>query len=702
MKNTWTSILVGVAIAIVIGISLPEVNAQESDETVGVTLEIPDGAEAGEGFDVGKATDAYISLLSEEDRARSGAYMEGGYWLQLWGFLYGLGVAWLLLGTRLSARMRDLSERFGRWRWLHTFIYGMQYVVIGTILSFPLTVYQGFVREHSYNLATQSFGSWMGDQLTGLVVGVLLGSIALTLIYAVIRKAPNTWWVWGTGVSVVFLMFVNFIAPVYIAPLFNDYKTLEEGPLRDSIMSMARANGIPGDDVYWFDASRQTTRISANVSGFFGTTRISLNDNLLNRTSTEEVEAVMAHEMGHYVLNHGMKLTINFGLLLAVGFAFVAWGFNRALSRWGTNWGVRDVGDTAGLPLFAALLSIFFFVATPVSNGIIRVHETEADNYGINVSRQPDGFARVAMRLSEYRKISPGSVERLIFYHHPSGYDRVHMSMLWKSQHQESKPVGHELRVAGDRLFVKVEINGHKTEALLDSGAEMSLIDAAFARELSLVAVGTETARGTGGTQEVSFVENVDIVAAGVNLNDRTVVVLDLSGISERLVGEQVNAIVGRDLFDSGRFFLDIEGRKFSRVENGDEPQGIRLPLTENMGIMQIPITVEGLEEVQADFDLGNGSELLVGHSYAMNNGLLAAGRVVGTKEGGGIGGSVTRDLIELETVTVAGVTIESVGAAIDSTEDATAANVGVSVLRNFVMTIDFAEKAVWLARREP
>ena len=440
MKNKWARIFGGVTLVIMIGFSLPAANAQAPADAASVVLEIPDGAKAGQGFDVDKATDAYINLLSAEDRARSDAYMEGGYWLQLWGFVYGLGVAWLLLGTRLSTRMRNFSERIGRWRWLQTFIYGVQYFLIVSLLSFPLTVYQGFFREHSYELATQTFGAWMGDQFAGLLVGVLIGSIALTLIYGVIRKASNTWWVWGAGVSVLLLIFVVLISPVYISPLFNDYKALEEGPIRTSIMSMAHANDIPADDVYWFDASRQSTRISANVSGLLGTTRISLNDNLLNRTSIEEIEAVMAHEMGHYVLNHGPKLIINFGLVLAFGFAFVAWGFNRALRRWGQNWDVRDVGDTAGLPLFAALLSIYFLVATPVTNSIIRVHEAEADNYGINVSGQPDGFARVAMRLSEYRKISPGPLERFVFYDHPSGRDRVHMAMLWKSEHQDSEP----------------------------------------------------------------------------------------------------------------------------------------------------------------------------------------------------------------------------------------------------------------------
>ena len=437
MKHEWQGFVSSIILVFAVGCLLPTANAEESAEIVEVVLEIPDGAIAGPDFDIDTAVNAYINLLSEEDRARSDAYMEGGYWLELWNLVYGLGIAWLLLGTRLSVRMRDFSERFGRWRWLHTFIYGVQYIVIATVLVFPLTVYQGFFREHGYDLATQTFGDWMGDQFTGLLVGVLLGSIVLMLIYGVIRRAKNTWWIWGTGVSVSFLIFVNFIAPVYIAPLFNDYKALDEGPIRTSIISMAHANGIPADDVYMFDASRQTTRISANVSGVFGTTRISLNDNLLNRTSREEIEAVMAHEMGHYVLNHGAKITINFGLVLAFGFAFVAWGFNGVVRRWGKNWGVRDVGDTAGLPLFAALLSIYFFIATPVTNGIIRVHEAEADNYAINVSRQPDGFARVAMRLSEYRKISPGPLERFIFYDHPSGRDRVTMSMLWKSEHLE-------------------------------------------------------------------------------------------------------------------------------------------------------------------------------------------------------------------------------------------------------------------------
>src|SRR5215210_8845948 len=231
---------------------------------------------AGAAFDPEAATEAYLARLSPEARERSDAYFEGGYWLELWDFLVGLGVAWLLLGTRLSARMRDAVERWTRFRFLQSVLYAMGYILLVSLLTFPLALYEGFFREHQYGMATQGFGAWMGDQLKGL-------GLALMLVFAV------------AGL---------LIAPVFIAPIFNTYTELDRPALRESILSLARANGIPADHVYVYDASRQTNRVSANVSGVAGTMRISLNDNLLNRTSPAGVRAVMGHEMGHYVLNH--------------------------------------------------------------------------------------------------------------------------------------------------------------------------------------------------------------------------------------------------------------------------------------------------------------------------------------------------------------------------------------------------------------
>ena len=399
-------------------------------------------------FDVDAATNAYMAELPPQARAKSDAYFEGGYWLILWDLLVALGVAWLLLGTRLSARMRDFAERITRFRWLQTAIYAVQYILLTSLLSLPWSIYENFVREHQYGLSNQNFGQWLGEQITALVVGLILGTVALVIIYAVIRKATRTWWLWGAGVAIVFSIFVGTIAPVYIAPLFNTYKSLPASPLKGQILSMARANGIPATDVYWFDASRQSKRISANVSGMFGTTRISLNDNLMNRSTPAEIKGVLGHEMGHYVLNHVYKGLAFFSIIIVLGFAFVRWGFAWTERRWGTRWGIRGVGDVAGLPLIGALFSIFMFFMTPVNNTLTRTTEAEADAFGLNAARQPDGFARAAVQLSEYRKMQPGPIEEFVFYDHPSGWNRIHHAMIWKAEHVDDADIRQEESIA--------------------------------------------------------------------------------------------------------------------------------------------------------------------------------------------------------------------------------------------------------------
>jgi STE24 endopeptidase len=396
----------------------------------------PAAAAAPQGaFDPVAATDAYMARLSPEKRARSDAYFEGGYWLTLWSFLYGLGVAGLLLGSRLSARMRDLAGRITRLQWLQPFFYALQYILATTVLSFPLAVYTDFLREHQYGMATQTFPAWMGDQLKGLGLGLLIGGVVLTILYAVLRAAPRTWWLWGALVSILLATVGAALAPVYIEPVFNKYTELRDPALRGPILSLARANGIPAEHVYVVDASKQTNRVSANVAGALGTTRIALNDNLLRRVSPAGVKAVMGHEMGHYVLNHVYKGLFYFGVVLVAGFAFLRWGFDRAAARWGERWGIRDVADPAGLPLLAVLFSLFFFVLTPLNNTFIRTSEAEADLFGLNAAREPDGMAEVSLILSEYRKLAPGPVEEWIFFDHPSGRNRILTAMRWKAEH---------------------------------------------------------------------------------------------------------------------------------------------------------------------------------------------------------------------------------------------------------------------------
>ena len=386
-------------------------------------------------FDARRATDAYLARVSGAARARSDAYFEGGYWLLAVDLIWTLAVSALLLWLKISRALRDWANELSESPAYRAMIYGGVYVLIMAAAQFPLSVYEGFVREHAYGLSTQDFMGWLSDYGTGLALAVVAALILVPLLYWAIRRAKANWWLWGAGLVIGFQIAVAVIYPVFIAPLFNHYSPLPESPLKAQILSLARANDIPADNVWVVDASRQSNRISANVSGFLGTTRISLNDNLLNQGTHDEVLAVLGHEMGHYVMGHVLRLILLEGLVVLAAFAFIQWGFGFAVARLGGAWRIEDVGDVAGLPLLAALASLFFFFATPVTNTIVRTTEHQADIFGLDAVRKPDAFATAMLKLSTYRKLSPGKWEEIVFYDHPSGRTRILDAMIWKREH---------------------------------------------------------------------------------------------------------------------------------------------------------------------------------------------------------------------------------------------------------------------------
>lgn len=400
------------------------------------------GAAGAVGFDVEGATRAYLEKIPAASRANSDAYFTGGYWLQLVDLVYGIVVAGLLMATGLSARIRDRLSLTFKNAFLRTAAFAAVYVFLTFVLLFPLAVYEGFVREHTYGFATQNFAQWMGDAVKGLAVNLVLMSLGLAVLYSVIRKLKTSWWLWGTMVSIVLMTFVIFIQPVVIEPMFNDYKPMPAGAVKTEILRIAHANNIPTNDVLMVDASRQTKRVSANVAGIGSTVRIALNDNLLNRASPEGVAAVMGHEMGHYVLNHVVKMLVFLAVILAFGFLFIDRSYSWVTRRWGQRFGTRDIGDEAGLPIVMALLSVYFFMSTPLMNTIVRTQEAEADYFGLNASQQPDGFAEAMLMTAEYRKAEPGKWEEIIFYDHPSPHTRLHNAMQWKAENLgRSRPI---------------------------------------------------------------------------------------------------------------------------------------------------------------------------------------------------------------------------------------------------------------------
>ena len=327
--------VLGLSLCLLLSAGLKAAEPKPPSPPAPAVLTVPPAAQPGPAFSVDAATEAYLALMPPAAKARSDAYFEGGYWLILWDFLVASAISLLLLTRGWSARMRQRAERITRFRYAQTLLYWVQYVGLTYLLSFPLVAFESFFREHRYGLSTQTFGAWLGDEAKGLLVTALLGGLAVALLFTIVRRLTRTWWLWGAVASLVIIVIGILIGPVFLQPIFNTPKKLEDPRLSAPILSLARANGIPVHDVYQIDASKQTNRMSANVSGFAGTMRITLNDNLIQRGAPEEIQAVMGHEMGHYVLNHIPKMLTFLVIVIVSMFALLRWTLTWALARWG-------------------------------------------------------------------------------------------------------------------------------------------------------------------------------------------------------------------------------------------------------------------------------------------------------------------------------------------------------------------------------
>lgn len=270
--------------------------------------------------------------------------------------------------------------------------------------------------------------------------------------------------------------------------------------------------------------------------------------------------------------------------------------------------------------------------------------------------------------------------------------------MLAISAPARAEPNGSApMEVIGNRLFVPMTINGTPVEALLDSGAEMTVVDYQLAERLHLALSGGEEIKGTGGTMPARFASGVSLGAAGIELTGRDVVVLDLEDVSTRLVGRPVGLILGRDLFDAARLRIDFRDNSVTAVPHEPIPPGRHFELTTRHGIETFPVSIEGHAPVQADFDLGNGSEVLIGKAYAERIGLTEPERLTGRKAGGGLGGGLTRDQVILKSLRIGDRVFTDVPAAIDERANAVDVNVGTALLRHFLITVDYAQHALWL-----
>lgn len=263
-----------------------------------------------------------------------------------------------------------------------------------------------------------------------------------------------------------------------------------------------------------------------------------------------------------------------------------------------------------------------------------------------------------------------------------------------------SAETAYPVEYSGGRIFVPVIVNGRPASGLLDSGAEMTVVDDGFAARAGLALEGSEQAKGTGGRVEARFAKGVNLAAAGIGLPARTVAVIDLEDVGARLIGRPIEVVLGREFFDAGRLRIDLRAARIASLSRRAKPAGARFKLTTLHGIETFPASVEGHAPAAAHFDLGNGGDVLIGKAYADRIGLTAPGRIVGRRAGGGLGGEIQRDIVTLKTLRIGTETFTDVQAAIDPGEGAADINIGTSILAHFLIVTDFPQHALWLQRR--
>ena len=392
-------------------------------------------------LDASAATAAYLARITPETRARGEAYSDTrlrAFALRLLTLLVATAVI-VASGLMVSAG-RWTDRRFSR-PLLRDAAVAIAYFVALFALSLPAEVYATYVRPHRFGFSNQPFVSWLQDLLVnwGVMTGFTL--VGVLLIYGFMRRRPWQWVGVAVGVYAALRILFALLSPNLIEPLTNDFRPLADGPQKEQISALARANGIDDVAIVVGNASRQTRLLNAHVSGFGATARISVDDNTLRQTSDPMLRFVIAHEIGHFVLGHDFAFALSDTLVMAIGFVLIAWALRTLVRRYGPRFGIASVGDIASIPLFWGLILSWGIVSAPIHNAISRYHEMQADRFGLNASQAPHGVAEFMIHDADVVRLQPTALEMALFYTHPSPADRVATAMRWREQMARLAPL---------------------------------------------------------------------------------------------------------------------------------------------------------------------------------------------------------------------------------------------------------------------
>jgi STE24 endopeptidase len=346
-------------------------------------------------------------------------------------------LAWLVFGW--SQALKSWLLQFTNNDWLLVLLY---ILVIGGILfviNLPLSFYQGYTLPHAYDLSTQTFKGWISDQIKGIAIGGVLGMIMLEIIYAILGVSPMLWWLWAGVILLVFNVLLANLAPTLLMPLFNKFIPLGEdhAELADRLMQLAKRSGTYVRGVFKFDMSKRTKQANAGLTGLGNTRRIIIGDTLLKEFSVDEIETIMAHELGHQV-NNDIPMGIVFGSITTM--------IGLYLASLGLNWGVQAFGftgpaDIAAFPLFVIVLGLFGLVTMPLENGFSRWRELRADEYALSLTHNGSAYASALKRLANQNlsDADPEAWVEWLLYSHPALGKRIAMAEQEMQSHPAEK-----------------------------------------------------------------------------------------------------------------------------------------------------------------------------------------------------------------------------------------------------------------------
>lgn len=391
-------------------------------------------------FDPAAATQAYLDTMSADEMARAIAYTQGGYWLILGGLVVSLVAAFIMVKSNIFTGLRSATEGEKRRTFLPSLVCGFVYLILSWILTLPWALYANWWREKQYGLSNQTWSEWLGEAAIGSAIGVVFGGLLILGLYALINRAKRTWPIWGGMLVGAAALIGMVLSPIYIEPLFNTYTPAPPGAVRDAVVDLAHKTGTPDDKIYIYNGTKQSDRYTANVAGLFGSARVALSDAMFKKNADmSEIRGVVGHEMGHYVLQHGLKGAGILTVLAIIAFWLVGMLFPLFKGLLGAD-RVRGLGDPGGIPVLFATLAFVGVLATPAQNTLIRVMEAEADAFSLKYANEPDGIAKALIKTAEYRAPSPSPIEEFLFYDHPSVENRIRMAMDWKAKHMNDAP----------------------------------------------------------------------------------------------------------------------------------------------------------------------------------------------------------------------------------------------------------------------